>query len=512
MGSASARRRVRQVVVVSAVLAGLALFAGACSNGSPDQSNAAGDSERVSDPTAVATQAAGASSEPPEAFTAEPSPTPVTETEPPLTATTEPAATSRVIYAHDFESEPGDEWNTQTRSTTPSGRSFLGEFGDGTIVLELEGLPEHDALSVALDLFIIRSWEGGLDGGDRWRLEADHSRIVNVTFSNDEALQSFPQDLRLGANPGGTGAVETDSLGYTFRTDDNPADSVYRIERTFLHDHDQLRLDLSARNLQELADESWGIDNIEITAHTLPGRAPSTDLTFSMADGVISIAGTVPSAADHERVTAAVERHFDADRTGNIDVAVIEGGVAPLWLFSVSDLLQILEPSTDFEVAADERLAMVRGNVRTQAWHDVYVERLVRTFGGETATTIDIDVLLGEATVAEVESMRLLFPTGSSDLTDDHRATLDRLAELLAGEPELVVRVEGHTDLTGEDDANKDLSGDRAQAALDHLVLLDVNPDQLRRRSAAAQDPEVEEVTDADRATNRRVQFVIPRG
>src|SRR5687767_3333156 len=70
-----------------------------------------------------------------------------------------------VVYQHDFETAPGAEWSHTTREVTPSGRGFLGQFGNDTVTLRLQELPAHGTVSVSFDLFLLRSWDGSGENG-----------------------------------------------------------------------------------------------------------------------------------------------------------------------------------------------------------------------------------------------------------------------------------------------------------------------------------------------------------
>jgi hypothetical protein len=163
---------------------------------------------------------------------------------------------------------------------TPSGRRFLGQLGNDTVRLTLNCLPSHTAATVDFDLFIIRSWDGNIVlqpdtgygvGPDIWGLSvAGGPTLLHTTFTNYTVWPGFEfRQAYPGAYPGGdyaprTGAKENDSLGYSF---ENYAhmDSVYHLTLTFSHTASALQFDFSAAGLQPLLDESWGLDNVDVT-------------------------------------------------------------------------------------------------------------------------------------------------------------------------------------------------------------------------------------------------------
>lgn len=70
-----------------------------------------------------------------------------------------------------------------------------------------------------------------------------------------------------------------------------------------------------------------------------------------------------------------------------------------------------------------------------------------------------------------------------------------------------VVEVSGHTDSTGDPDANRALSGARAQAVVDYLVAQGIQVERLQSRGAGADEPIADNDTDEGRAQNRRVEL-----
>jgi hypothetical protein len=185
------------------------------------------------------------------------------------------------VYRNDFEGAVGPEWSVTSVDTTPSGRRFLGWFGGQTVSLSLGGLPAHGAATVAFDLFVIESWDGNdtLHGPDEWEMRLGSGPVLlNTTFSNtgvDGHRQAYPDAFPAGDHPARTGAVESDTLGYTYF-----GDSVYRLTFTFAHTGPNLVLDFSAL-LRAVFDESWGLDNVVVHVAATCGatETPTTTTT-----------------------------------------------------------------------------------------------------------------------------------------------------------------------------------------------------------------------------------------
>ena len=114
----------------------------------------------------------------------------------------------------------------------------------------------------------------------------------------------------------------------------------------------------------------------------------------------------------------------------------------------------------------------------------------------------------------------ILFKTGAWDILPESFATLDDIAKSLASQPDVKVRIEGHTDDVGKAKDNLLLSQQRALAVVNYLVQKGVDSRRLGyagfgdTRPVAALPVAVKgkpvdaKLTDDARAQNRRVEFV----
>ncbi|WP_298260297.1 OmpA family protein [uncultured Litoreibacter sp.] len=103
----------------------------------------------------------------------------------------------------------------------------------------------------------------------------------------------------------------------------------------------------------------------------------------------------------------------------------------------------------------------------------------------------------------------LLFAVDSADLGYDLREDLRALASNLQDYPDTSVNVVGHTDDTGSDSHNFDLSERRAQAVAFTLEDGGVTPSRIQSYGQGETRPIVSNLTEEGRAQNRRVDIVI---
>jgi OOP family OmpA-OmpF porin len=85
---------------------------------------------------------------------------------------------------------------------------------------------------------------------------------------------------------------------------------------------------------------------------------------------------------------------------------------------------------------------------------------------------------------------------------------LDEVVGVLNDNPKIALEVQGHTDNVGPDAYNMHLSQSRADAVRAYLVSHGVAPDRLVSKGYGFHQPLVPNNTDANRALNRRVQFI----
>jgi uncharacterized protein (TIGR03437 family) len=252
------------------------------------------------------------------------------------------------VYFNDFNAAPGTtypEWTSsgysssanragtvaassgqQTVATvaSPNGRQrFLGEFGgpvivgappydpqhfvtvEASITLTLRDLKPHTFVTVAFDLYVLKSWDGNnrTYGPDRWRLRVqDGPTLLDTTFSNnpktgaDLSQQNYPVANSLQQSA--TASLNT--LGYTFY-----GDSIDHLSFNFPHTADKLVLNFSSSLFEGKGteDESWGLDNVRVSSNSdapiaASAAAPSVGLAAQAFGSIYGLGlAAAPAAA-----------------------------------------------------------------------------------------------------------------------------------------------------------------------------------------------------------------------
>ncbi len=103
----------------------------------------------------------------------------------------------------------------------------------------------------------------------------------------------------------------------------------------------------------------------------------------------------------------------------------------------------------------------------------------------------------------------LLFDVDSSTLKPGAYDEVDAVANILRRYPETRVRVLGHTDSTGSEKYNMELSERRADAVKESLVRAGVVPGRVTARGIGETKPLASNATESGRQMNRRVTIEI---
>jgi outer membrane protein OmpA-like peptidoglycan-associated protein len=119
--------------------------------------------------------------------------------------------------------------------------------------------------------------------------------------------------------------------------------------------------------------------------------------------------------------------------------------------------------------------------------------------------------VLVSLTAQKIEILdKVFFDSGNATIKERSFALLDQVATVMKSHVELTrVRIEGHTDDKADDDKNKALSQERADAVKAYLVGKGVDAARLDAVGFGGAQPAADNATAAGREKNRRVEFVL---
>lgn len=106
-------------------------------------------------------------------------------------------------------------------------------------------------------------------------------------------------------------------------------------------------------------------------------------------------------------------------------------------------------------------------------------------------------------------SNEVSFDFDSAAIKPAFKPTMYKLAEVLKKYDRNEITIIGHTDATGPESYNQQLSERRAVAVRDELVMLGVPSSRLRAFGRGELEPRADNVSEAGRQLNRRVEIMV---
>ncbi|MFO7869768.1 MAG: OmpA family protein [Bacteroidales bacterium] len=115
-------------------------------------------------------------------------------------------------------------------------------------------------------------------------------------------------------------------------------------------------------------------------------------------------------------------------------------------------------------------------------------------------------------TLHQGESMvlkHIYFNVGESTLLPESYPYLDKIVQTLQEKPNIEIEISGHTDNTGVEKDNMQLSRARAKSVVDYLIKQGIKQDRLSYKGLGSSQPIETNTTEVGRAENRRVEITI---
>lgn len=104
---------------------------------------------------------------------------------------------------------------------------------------------------------------------------------------------------------------------------------------------------------------------------------------------------------------------------------------------------------------------------------------------------------------------RLLFDTNSARLQPSSYEQLNNVAAILKAYPNAKIRLGGYTDNTGDTDANRRLSQERANNVMAELTKRGIDPSRLSATGYGEENPVADNSTEEGRQKNRRISIRV---
>lgn len=250
-----------------------------------------------------------------------------------------------------------------------------------------------------------------------------------------------------------------------------------------------------------------------------PGEA-AVQATVTAGESGVTLAGAVASDAQRDQLASAANAVFGPEQVRN-ELEVEPGAALTDEIVGkVAALIPSLATSvSDGELGVRDGSLYLNGHYVDDAAASAL--RYAAAQAGMTEESLDISprpaATADQAADLEKElnesvgQTPIPFDTGRATLTPAADPILDSVAALARKYGGVTIAVNGYTDGDGDAAANQTLSQARADAVAAALVSRGVPQPQLVSTGFGESQPLVPEVTPADKAKNRRVEFKVQR-
>ena len=119
---------------------------------------------------------------------------------------------------------------------------------------------------------------------------------------------------------------------------------------------------------------------------------------------------------------------------------------------------------------------------------------------------------IAEQAFSQLDFSNITFEKNSAALTAPARTTLDAVVDALDANAGVSIRVDGHTDSSGNPELNLKISKQRAQSVLDYLVNAGIDASRIEADGFGDQFPIAPNDTQAGRIENRRIEIKVKNG
>ena len=137
--------------------------------------------------------------------------------------------------------------------------------------------------------------------------------------------------------------------------------------------------------------------------------------------------------------------------------------------------------------------------------NDYYLTLVVKEGMKQDVTASDmLDALNRDGHIA----LYINFDTGKATIKPESKPIIEQIVQMLKENPDLTIRVEGHTDNVGSPKSNRTLSDNRAKAVAKAIIAQGIDAKRLSAGGHGQDKPIADNKTEEGRAKNRRVELV----
>ena len=268
----------------------------------------------------------------------------------------------------------------------------------------------------------------------------------------------------------------------------------------------------------------------KVNTNTNIAAVKTVDSSFSLKadNGKYVISGVVPDEATKKQMMDALTTQYGAGNVNfdGLKVDVNAKSFGANWRDNFNKLLPNLKDWKTGELSFVGNAITVASGLPNAAIEQIKLLfsgwKLPLSIAGESGATKQANEEamknLGEAKTAQqvVDALNvsiIQFDSGKSDIKPEFQPILQKAAEVLKSQPaDTNIEIGGHTDNTGNAEANMKLSQARAESVKAELVKLGVSNAMLTAKGYGDTVPKADNGTEEGRFANRRIEYKVVSG
>jgi len=239
------------------------------------------------------------------------------------------------------------------------------------------------------------------------------------------------------------------------------------------------------------------------------------DFSIELHRGQVLLRGFTASAKHEQALAKIIEEEFGASEA----TLRYRPGIALSddWVPATTYLLAALAATESASATVTEQRIKIRGVSSTPDLLSERLNALRRVLPEQMA--IDHDVIIVDdlaplsalcaRAFARSLDVAVDFRQSSADIRTSTYVTLDRIAEVANDCRGGAIAIRGHSDASGNEAWNKQLSRARAQAVADHLSARGIEANRLVVAGLGSAQPIADNSSAAGRGLNRRIEFEL---
>jgi len=243
------------------------------------------------------------------------------------------------------------------------------------------------------------------------------------------------------------------------------------------------------------------------TAH--PSNADTARFQVSFHRGLLTLDGHVASAEHEQQLLNSAKNSFSSVKI-NTQFTLLDRK-PDRWAITTQSLLEALSATHSAEAILTNRALRIRG-VAASNWHE-HFERLRSTVSDTAELDVDVVIvdpqvrttdLCGRAVTSHQAGL-VYFEESATTFRSSAFAVLERAISLADACRDSTIVITGHTDSSGHEPSNQQLSITRARLVADYIASRGIAREQLVVIGVGSSQPVADDATRFGRSLNRRI-------